>query len=192
MKVYYSGGTGNIIGDGSLGGPRSNTEIPNNQIGNLWDTINRVEILSGRTEYRCFYLFNDDVIDTTQCYLELVSAPPGTKFAIAINPPDGVQSITTEDTPPTGLTFFEIDQINYNQFRLPIKSLKVGEERAVWLRRISTTQGIEDELISFKFNFITRADISLNELSYGQLVNVSILIFPSRMDVAKIGKAVMT
>lgn len=61
LIITYSGGGTNIDPDSSLGGNPSVQPIFSNK---LFDDVSEEEALSGVTDYRCFYLHNENALDT--------------------------------------------------------------------------------------------------------------------------------
>ena len=58
IELRYSGGASNKFAITSLGGNMSTTVIPDAVLQNLYDDVNRVEVINGRIEHRCFYITN--------------------------------------------------------------------------------------------------------------------------------------
>ncbi len=150
MAVEYrlSGGQFNASGNGSLGGQRSDTLITTDTIENLFDNISRAEALVGRTEYRCFYVFNTGGGHISGAIVEIKTNPLFTTLSVGLDPigkgdgrNDGVATtIATEDTTPTGVKFFSEDILSDSPFdtvKLPLGLLKSGEGVAVWLKRVT-------------------------------------------------------
>ena len=142
--LFYSGGAENKFAVGSIGGARSTTPIPDAQLENLFDDVNRVEIINGRIEYRCFFIKNDDAQDYYRTTLKSITIPANTELAFAL---DGVsgdtpQLLATEDSTPVGLRFFDFSK--FASFRLPIGQFEqtgAQNEIALWIRR-KTTLGV--------------------------------------------------
>ncbi len=138
--LYYSGGSLNQNAIGSIGGDRSNTLIPDAVLENLFDDVNRVEVINGRTEYRMFWIKNDDAQDYYRTKLASITIPVDTEIAFAVDS-DSLQGNTpqllaTEDSTPVGLTFFEYKE--WNDLNLPIGQFEqTGEanEIAIWMKR---------------------------------------------------------
>ena len=56
--VYFmSGGSGNSNPNNSIGGDPSSSPI-SGLVNNLFDNISPEETTAGKTDYRCFYIFN--------------------------------------------------------------------------------------------------------------------------------------
>jgi hypothetical protein len=55
IKYYHSGGVGNSDPNASLGGARSNTELTDDNLHNLFDLVPAQEALDGKINYRCIY-----------------------------------------------------------------------------------------------------------------------------------------
>ncbi len=151
MAIEYrlSGGQFNAVPNGSLGGQRSDTLITTDTLENLFDNITRAEALVGRTEYRCFYVFNTGGGHISGAIIEIKTNPAVTTLSVGLDPigkgdgrNDGVATtISTEDTTPTGVKFFSEDILStdgpFDIVKLPLGLLKSGEGVAVWLKRIT-------------------------------------------------------
>ena len=62
--VYFmSGGSGNSNPSNSIGGDPSSSPI-SGLVNNLFDNISPEETVAGKTDYRCFYIFNQNGIDS--------------------------------------------------------------------------------------------------------------------------------
>jgi len=156
LQYRLSGGANNSAPNGSLGGIMSNTQITTDVLENLFDNITRVEALTGRTEFRCIYVYNTGGGHISGVVLELTTNPAVTMLSIGLDPINkgngstfGVAtSIATEDTVPSGVKFFSevnTDDQQYDTVRLPIGLLKNGEAVAVWFKR-KTQQGAQQTL----------------------------------------------
>ncbi len=137
-ELYYSGGPDNKFANGSIGGSRSTTKIPNASIENLFDDVNRVEVINGRIEYRCFFIVNEDAQDYYRTKFEAISIPTDTEIAFAVDNVNGLtpQLLTTEDTTPVGLSFFAIK--DWIDLEIPIgmyPQTGTGNAIPIWIRR---------------------------------------------------------
>jgi hypothetical protein len=63
ISIVYSGGGSNADPSLSLGGPPSSIPITG-ILNNLFDNITETESADGFTDFRCFYIFNDNDTDT--------------------------------------------------------------------------------------------------------------------------------
>src|SRR5437660_1271614 len=63
ISFVYSGGVNNNNSELSLGGFPSVFPIPGS-IDNLFPDISGREVVAGKTDYRCFYIFNDNITDS--------------------------------------------------------------------------------------------------------------------------------
>ena len=146
LQFRLSGGANNTSPSGSLGGIMSNTAITTDVLENLFDNITRVEGLTGRTEFRCIYVYNTGGGHISGVVLELTTNPAITMLSIGLDPVnkgDGATygvatSIAVEDVVPTGVKFFSetnVDDQKYDTVRLPIGLLKNAEAVAVWFKR---------------------------------------------------------
>ncbi len=140
-ELYYSGGVANKFAVGSLGGERSTELIPDASLQNLFDNVNRVEVINGRTEYRMFWIKNSDAQDYYKTTFKGITIPISSEIAFAIDGAsyqgDTPQLLATEDTTPVGLTFFDLAEF-VPSFRLPIGQFEQSggyNEIAIWMRR---------------------------------------------------------
>ena len=134
VSLYYSGGFNNRFGITSIGGEISSTEIPSGVLNNLWDNVNRVEVINGRTEYRCFFITNDDSVGYLKAKLMTLMVPSDTEISFAVNDPGVVpELLVTEDAAPAGLSFLKFDE--WRNLEIPIGKLGVGDSVAIWLKR---------------------------------------------------------
>lgn len=150
LSIRFSGGQNNSQPDGSLGGQRSDTAITDNTLNNLFDAITRAEALTGKTEFRCFYVYNTtSASHLSGVTVEVTTNAPVSHVALGLDPAgkgDGrttgiATTIVTEDTTPTGVKFFGEDTASsdgpYDTVRLPIGLLKNGEGVPVWIKRVT-------------------------------------------------------
>ena len=84
VTLFYSGGLTNSFGITSIGGVKSTTPIPNGDLNNLWDDVNRVEVINGRIEHRCFYITNDGATDYLKGGLITLVIPANTEIAFEL------------------------------------------------------------------------------------------------------------
>lgn len=63
ISLVLSGGSLNTDPNESIGGDPSSTAVPDG-INNLFDDVSQDDTEAGRTDYRCFYVFNDHPTDT--------------------------------------------------------------------------------------------------------------------------------
>ncbi len=138
--LYYSGGTLNKTAIGSLGGERSNELIPDASLENLYDDVNRVEVINGRTEYRMFWIKNDDAQDYYRTRFKDIVIPIDTEIAFAVDGGSlqGVipQLLTIEDQTPVGLTFYQLQE--WVGLNLPLGQFNQtggNSEIAIWMKR---------------------------------------------------------
>lgn len=211
LVFSISGGEFNTSPKGSLGGQRSDTTIISDDPQNFYDDISRTEGLIGKTEYRCGYIYNPDVNTYTGVTLQLLSNPALSQVSLGLDPvgkgngrTTGIAtSIATEDSTPTGVTFFGEDNTDdgpfagqaYDTVILPIGLLRQGECVAFWLKR-KTEQGAS-QTITFNFT-ITHDEVTLpiatfaDGGAFGELLSVSVssgafLIGTARIGFSQIG-----
>lgn len=144
IQLHLSGGTGNTISYGSLGGKRSSTQVTNNELENIFDNISRQEALIAKTEYRCLYVYNPSGAALTNTRIIISQHPTVSNISIGVDPAGvgngttlGVAtSIATEDTAPTNITFYGESE---DQYEVALGTLKAGEGIAFWLKRQAET-----------------------------------------------------
>lgn len=137
VELRYSGGPNNKFAVASLGGVMSSEVIPDNSLENLWDDVNRVEVINGRTEHRLFYLYNSDAEDYLKTRFITLVIPADTEIAFALGPSvtDGSteQLLVTEDSTPSGLTWFDFD--DWDDLEIPIGTVDQSAGIPIWMRR---------------------------------------------------------
>ncbi len=136
VKLYLSGGAANKFPVTSLGGVRSTTEIVAATLNNLFDDTTRVEVINGRTEYRCFYIKNESGGDFMRARFINLAIPPAAEaeFSFAVNDPgDTPQLLVTEDKTPVGLTFYRFR--DWRVLEVAIGILDDTKETAIWIKR---------------------------------------------------------
>ena len=144
LQFKLSGGASNGSSDASLGGIRSTTSVSDATNENVLDDITRKEILVGKTEYRCFYIYNSSAtlsVHGNTLYID--EDPSATTVTIGIDPAgsgngttSGVaQTIITEDTAPTGVTFEDAGEF---RVKLAIPHLLPLESQAIWIKRVAS------------------------------------------------------
>jgi len=148
IELRYSGGSANKFAISSLGGVMSSVIIPDAVLQNLFDDVNRVEVINGRTEHRCFYITNVGAQDYYRHRLITLVIPTDTEISYAVNDP-GVtpQLLVTEDSTPTGLSFLKFSE--WNTLEIPLGVLDIGDKIAVWIKRKVTVSSDDVRTISF-------------------------------------------
>jgi hypothetical protein len=140
LDLYFSGGAANQFASGSIGGGQSTTKIVDATLNNLFDDVTRVEVINGRTEYRLFWIQNTDAQDYYRTRAISIAIPADTEIAFALDP-EAIQGktpqlLTTEDSTPVGLKFFEY--ADWTNLKLPIGQLgqaAPGDRMAIWIKR---------------------------------------------------------
>lgn len=102
LTIVYSGGQQNTKADNSLGGYPSPISILENK-NNLFDDVSSKETTQGKTEYRCFYVFNDNdyfKIDTS-IYIEYIKED-GVSVYVGLLQQNAVQSLEFTSLPTSG------------------------------------------------------------------------------------------
>ena len=99
ITFVLSGGSGNASISNSLGGEPSNTAI-NDSINNLFSDISSAEAENGKTDYRCFYVFNDSETDTlynAKIYIKS-QTDTGAECQLGLKKSDDIQIIYVSST----------------------------------------------------------------------------------------------
>jgi len=151
VELRYTGGTSNSFSTASIGGEMSSVAITTDEFENLFDNVNRVEVINGRTEFRCFAIINTGVQKHYRVKFASIVIPPDTEIAFATE--DGSktpQLLLTEDTSPVGLSFFDLAE--WNEFEVPIGKLDIGERMFIWMRRKVVVGSDQPRIISFNID----------------------------------------
>lgn len=133
VNIVYSGGINNSDPTKSLGGTASVIGIPN-KLDNLFADSTPAEVTYGSTEYRAFYVFNDNEIGTmynTKVWIDISETV--TAVAIAIGATDAVaDSIGVQNNPPANITF---SSPTAESDGLVVGTLRPLDGFYVWMRR---------------------------------------------------------
>jgi hypothetical protein len=138
LKFYLSGGTTNTLGDSSLGGIISTTEV-SPILNKLFDEVTGTEHESGDTEYRAIY-FKNNSADTgynVKLWIESNSTGVDSELSIGKESSSGspIQTISNESTAPIGITFSTAaGQSN----ALSLGTMNAGVVYGIWLKRVIT------------------------------------------------------
>lgn len=175
LEFQLSGGIGNTSSDASTGGARSGTNIVDATSQNLIDDVSRKEVLVGKTEYRCFYVYNSSTtLDIHGGILYIDQDPSATTITMGLDPAgtgDGqttgvAQTIVTEDTSPTSVVFEDAGQY---RVKLALPRLRPQESQAIWIKRVATagsggviTIGVTG---SGEEETVIPADLTINDIS---------------------------
>jgi hypothetical protein len=140
IVLRYSGGATNNDPTKALGGPRSNTIVPNDVQNNVWPDVSGPEAGSGRTQYRCLYVYNNNQSSGLMTNVILFLAQDSQSqddnlwiglgksgFSLAETP------IKDQVTPPVGITFTAPTSPDA---ALRVGALPPGASKAFWLKRI--------------------------------------------------------
>ena len=133
IEIRHTGGATNQFPVGDLGGAMSNYQVTDSQLENLFDNVNRVEIINGRIDYRCLCIYNPDNNSYYRGFLASFTIPDWNEIEIAIELGSSAQVIADETTDPVGLTFFKI--ADWEDFRAAIGQLKQYSKFFIWFRR---------------------------------------------------------
>jgi len=133
VELRYSGGLNNKFSITSLGGAMSSEVIPDAVLENLFDDVNRVEVINGRVEHRCFFITNIGAQDYYRARLITILIPSDTEISFATDETNIPQLLATEDSVPVGLYFLKFSE--WNSLEVPIGRLDIGDKIAIWLKR---------------------------------------------------------
>lgn len=142
IEYRLSGGASNTDVNASIGGAMSTVGgglIADATLNNLWDNVSGDEGASGDTEYRCFYIRNNDgsrTVETVRTWFNAQSNSGDVAYAIGLSPAgvDGTaESLADESTAPTGVTFSSpTDKAS----GLDLGTLTAGQFYAIFVRRV--------------------------------------------------------
>ena len=134
-----SGGSGNTVGNASLGGAKSSTVAPTT-IDGLFDQTSATEATAGDIEYRCVYLHNNYSADMQTPVVWISANTPNSATTIdigvgtaAVNGTE--QTVANESTAPVGVSFTAPSTQGTG---LALGNIPPGQHKAVWLRRTIT------------------------------------------------------
>lgn len=133
VTLFLSGGTGNQFPISSIGGDISSTPIVDNDLNNLFDDVNRVEVINGKTEHRMFYIKNTEATNYLKTEFVTLVIPADTEISFAVDDSDSPQLLPTEDSTPTGLSFLKFSE--WNTLQIPLGTFDINGEIAVWIKR---------------------------------------------------------
>jgi len=173
LQLRLSGGAGNTNPNASLGGVMSTTSIVDAVDNNLFDDISRKEVIVGKTEYRCYYVFNSSGSTPVHgAFLFIDDFPDISTVTMGLDPVgsgDGVatgvaQTIALEDTTPTGVTFE-----NAGEFivKVPLPTLRSLEGQAIWVKRVANEGKAAIETLGLTITgneeALTPANLTIND-----------------------------
>jgi len=150
LQIQLSGGAGNTDPDASFGGIISGTALVDATDENLFDDVRRKELLLQKIEHRGFYVKNtSSTLPVRQGLIFIDQDPNQTLITVGLDPAGvgngsttGVmQTIGSEDTVPSGVTF---EDINQYKVRLPLPFLRPLESVGVWIRREAIGSGAKE------------------------------------------------
>ncbi len=147
VEFRYSGGVSNKFAVTSLGGAMSTEVIPDAVLQNLFDDVNRVEVINGRIEHRCFFINNNGAQDYYRTRFITIVIPTDTEVSFAVDESDIPQLLSTEDATPLGLSFLKFS--DWNTLEVPIGRIDIGKKIAIWLKRKVTVGSDSVRTISF-------------------------------------------
>lgn len=125
-------------------------------VNNVFDNILKHESADGVTNYRLVYLYNspDNSESVYKTRVRLLTEPDSKISVGAMSKGDTGESIASETTPPSGVTFYTQQQLNQSGGYLKFPSADIlapGEHVGLWIKReanASTGSGtITEELV---------------------------------------------
>jgi len=134
LQFYLSGGAINTDADNSLGGAKSGALVPVS-LNSLFNEISGIDVVRGRSIYRCIYLSNTDTVNSAVGLLLWVDGIlQASSLSVGVDPA-GVngtaQVISDKYQQPTGVDFVE----TYGQSSaLPLALLTSGDYVPVWIK----------------------------------------------------------
>ena len=137
--IDYYESTFSASGIDSLGGAITANEITSGVLHNLFDIVSGAEATSGRTEYRCFYVKNNDGTRTMQSakvwlHADTTETDTTISFAKGSSGVNGTeQSVADETTAPTGVTWQSLEGEGNAQ---TLGDIPPGQHHAIWVRRV--------------------------------------------------------
>ncbi len=152
FQIFLSGGASNTDPDASLGGIISSTQMVDATVENLFDNVKRKEILVGKNEFRAFYIKNSSsTLPIHGAVIYVDQDPLQTTVTFGLDPAGSgngsttgvMQTIPTEDTIPTGVTF---EDINEYKLKLPLPTLKPLESVGIWMKRVAVGSGAAETI----------------------------------------------
>lgn len=132
-ELRYSGGPTNKFGITSIGGVISSENIPNGNLNNLFDNVNRVEVINGRIEYRMFWIHNADAINYLKAQMVTILIPADTEISFAVDSAILPQLLATEDNTPIGLSFLKFS--DYLSLKIPLGTYNINGDIPIWIKR---------------------------------------------------------
>jgi len=158
LSLVYSGGTTNTDPNASLGGQPSGTEVPEG-LSNVFDNTTPERALTGYTDYRCLYLFNDsENIYNVEIYLEKQLDNPA-ELSLGVFRQAAVQTINITQTVVGGNFILTIGGLNTPVILFDINPVTFGNNIKEALNSLVGYQGIEvsysysPSLLSYKVIF---------------------------------------
>lgn len=143
IKLYLSGGDSNTDIANSIGGIISSFEIVSNNLHNLFPEITDEDLITGTTEYRCFYVKNTSPISAllnTKIWIKTNTVTPNSYVYAAIGLADNDETEAIAIGEPPGIIFTNASSIA----ALTIGDLPINSYKSVWLKRVvSTTANIK-------------------------------------------------
>jgi len=210
IQLRLSGGASNALSAGSLGGQMSSTVVTSDVLENVFDNLSRSEVLLGRTEYRCLYVYNAGATTVYGVTIELTTNPTVSQLGLGLDlvgkgngSTTGVaQSIAAEDITPTGLRYFsEATATNdgpYLTVVLPIGILKTGECVAFWLKRVSESGFNAPVTANLAITYssgglpVESSTVLTDGGAIGELIKLEVLTAPFYISTARIGFSEMS
>ena len=165
ITYNLSGGTNNIDPNLSLGGEISLHSI---SLDKLFNDISPNEAISGKTDYRCFYIKNNSLVSTlyqSQIYINY-KTPSGVSVYIGFISSNEKQTIKVSNELPISGGYIAIEYSNFNNQVYTVNA-DWNFDNNIWADNIqnalNTVPGLEDVTVNlnesqtFEINFTGRA-----------------------------------
>lgn len=141
ILLRLSGGSGNTDPNAALGGVMStSTVISDNTSNNLFDKITGAESTAGRTDYRGFYVLNNDgalTLEDAGIYVDSETTHTGVDVELGLATQGlnaTMSTIADEVTAPSpSVTFSDASGVGN---RLVLGNIPAGQRYGVWAKRV--------------------------------------------------------
>ena len=132
LQFRLTGGATNTDPNLSLGGVKSSTVMSVVSLNNLFDNVSANECNSGDTEYRCLSIYNngDRIASSITLWIDTNTPSGDSTIAIGVEP-STTQSVVSEGTAPTGVSFSTPGVGT----ELSVSNIDIAAESRVWIRR---------------------------------------------------------
>lgn len=141
IQIRLSGGAGNTDPNASLGGAMSSTELVDNSLHNLFDSVSGPEHTAGDNEYRAVYIRNNHGSLTAQSvvvWISTDSTSSESELDIALQDEavnTNMETVANENTAPSGESFSHPSSRGAG---IALGNLAPGDRRGIWIKRMIT------------------------------------------------------